>query len=159
MKKKIFGVFVCLLVFAILTFPISVGFAKKNPKFIDVSGQLRVLQPPTGILDFRPAGNSVNQILTVTGNTLNWTGSFENSLSIADGRFVITKGGSTSLNKHIMAAEFMGLSGTLTIITSMGGWRIISGTGDFANCHGQGKVWGIVPPVLWGYEGQIHFDP
>ena len=159
MNKKMFGVLVSVLAVGMLTLPMSSVFADKTDKFIDVSGELMVLQPPTGVLDFRPVGNSVNQILTVTGNTLKWTGSFEDSISIADGRFVITKEGTTAVNIHTMAAEFMGLSGTLTIKTSMGGWRIISGTGDFANCHGQGKVWGIVAPVWWGYEGQIHFDP
>ena len=119
MKKKIFGIFIGLLAVAMLTLPMSSVFADKTDKFIDVSGQLMVLQPPTGILDFRPAGKSVNQILTVTGNTLQWTGSFEDSISIADGRFVITKEGTTSVNIHTMAAEFMGLSGTLTIKTSM----------------------------------------
>ena len=155
MGKKILGVFVSLLAVAMLTLPMSMVYAKNNPKFIDVSGQIQILGG--GILDFRPVGNSVNQILTVTGNSVKWTGSFEDSISIADGRFVIPK--DTCLNIHTMQAEFMDLSGTLTIISTYKSWRIISGTGDFANLHGQGKVWAIAAPVLWGYSGTIHFDP
>jgi hypothetical protein len=91
-----------------------------------------------------------------------WTGSFKDSLSIADERWVIHARGHfqvTLWNAHTIEAEFMGKSGTITMITCMGHWRIISGTGDFANVHGQGTSWPIEPPVVWGIEGQIHFDP
>jgi hypothetical protein len=47
------------------------------------------------------------------------------------------------------------------IFTWSGTWRIIGGTGELANVHGQG-VWGNSEnPACPGvhYEGQIHFSP
>jgi len=39
-----------------------------------------------------------------------------------------------------------------------GTWVIVSGTGELANLHGQGK-WTNLGGPEYGYEGQIHFDP
>jgi hypothetical protein len=46
------------------------------------------------------------------------------------------------------------------IFTWSGTWRIIGGTGELANVHGQG-VWGNAEDPTKGvhYEGQIHFNP
>ena len=154
MNKKIL---VIGLAVAMLALPISMVFAKNNPKFMEVSGQLQILGGAT--TELTPAGNSDNVKLVVTGNSMMWTGSFEDSISVSHGRWMIHKDHVTATNIHIMQAEFDGKTGTLTITTSMGGWRIISGTGDFANCHGHGTSYPIVYPVLFGYEGIIFFDP
>jgi hypothetical protein len=153
-----FGVFVSVLAVAMLTLPMSTVFAKNNPKFIDVSGTLTALgtSPPV----FTPVGNSDQVKITITGNSLMWGGSFEDSISIADGRWVSHKGVKvTAWNKHVMTANFDGKSGTLTIIATQGNWRIIGGTGDFVNCRGQGTSSVVTAPYLYYYEGQIHFDP
>lgn len=157
MKKKMLGVFVSLLAFGMLILPISVICAKNNPKFITVSGSLTALgtAPPV----FTPVGNSDQIKITITGNSLRWGGSFEDSISIADGRWVAHKGKVTAWNIHKMEANFMDKSGTLTILSGQGNWRIIGGTGDFVNCHGQGTVTIVTAPFLYSYEGQIHFDP
>jgi hypothetical protein len=42
--------------------------------------------------------------------------------------------------------------------TLKGTWVIISGTGELANLHGQGK-WTNLAGGQFSYEGQIHFDP
>ena len=39
-----------------------------------------------------------------------------------------------------------------------GTWRIISGTGELANLHGNGVFWATGLGAVH-YEGQIHFDP
>ena len=149
---------VALMAVAMLALQMSMVYAKNNPKFMAVSGQLIVIGNPTR--ELTPAGNSDNVKLVVTGNSLQWTGSFEDSISAADGRWMLHKDNHiTATNIHILQAEFDGKTGTLTIKTSMGGWRIISGTGDFANCHGHGTSYPIVYPVLFGYEGIIFFDP
>ena len=160
MKKKILGVLVGLLAVAILTVSISAVLAKNNPKFIPVSGVMTSLG--TGTMVPTPAGKSHTTKLGITDNSLVWSGSFENSISIASGHWTIQPKGhfpGTLWNVHTMTAEFMGKSGTITMIGSMGHWRIIGGTGDFANVHGQGTTTPIVMPVMWSYEGQIHFDP
>jgi hypothetical protein len=158
MKKKMFGVFVSVLAVAMLTLPMSMVFAVDNPKFIEVSGSLTALgtAPPV----FTPVGNSDQVKITLTGNSLMWGGSFENSISIADGRWVAHKGVKvTAWNIHTMVANFDDKSGTLTIISSQGNWRIIGGTSDFVNCRGQGTITVVIAPFLYSYEGQIHFDP
>ena len=160
MKKKILGVFFSLFVVAMLTLPICITCAKNNPKFIPVSGVMT--SQGTGIMVYTPAGKSHTTKLSIMDNSLVWSGSFENSVSIASGHWTIQPKGhfpGTLWNVHTMTAEFMDKSGTITIIGSMGHWRIIGGTGDFANVHGQGTTTAIVMPVVWSYEGVIHFDP
>lgn len=157
MKKKIMPIFVAILTLGMFVLPMSMVYAKNNPKFIDVSGQLIVQGGGTHVVT--PAGKSHTVKRSITGNALMWTGSFEDSISIADGNWVHHKEHNTLWNIHRIEAEFMDKSGTITIISTMGGWRIISGTGDFTNCHGKGTIWPITPPIVWGYEGQIHFDP
>jgi hypothetical protein len=156
MKKKILGI-ALVITMAMLTLPIFSVSAKNNPKFIEVSGQLQVLGGAT--VTVIPIGNSANVKRLIIGNSLMWTGSFEDSISIADGRWMFHKDHTTAWNIHEMTAEFMGKSGTLTIMTGVGGWKIIGGTGDFENCHGTGTSWPVTPPLLWAYEGVIHFDP
>jgi hypothetical protein len=152
---------VFLLAVAMLTLPMSMACAKNNLKFIDVSGQTIIYGG--GDLVFTPAGDSGNAILVVSGNSVEWTGGIAGTGS-ADGHFLLHDYGTpdtwmTMTNVHTLDAEFGGKSGTLTIMSNHGFWTIISGTGGFANCHGQGKIWAIMAPVLWGYEGTIHFDP
>jgi hypothetical protein len=159
MNKKMFSVFVSFMAVAMLTLPMSMVFAKNNPKFIDVSGNLTALgtAPPV----FTPVGNSDQVKITVTGNSLMWGGSFEDSISIADSRWVAHPGVGkiTGYTIHIMTANFDSKSGTLTIASASGHWRIIAGTGDFVNCRGQGTITTVTAPFLYYYEGQIHYDP
>ena len=161
MNKKILAVFGVLIVLTMLTLPMSVVFAKDNPKFIDVNGQIIIWGG--GDLVFTPAGQSGNQILVVSGNAVEWTGTLAGTGS-ADGHFLLHKDGlATARNIHTLEAEVEGKSGTLTIISVQakmyGQWRILSGTGDLANLHGHGTVSIMTPPVLYSYTGQVHFDP
>jgi hypothetical protein len=42
----------------------------------------------------------------------------------------------------------------------LGTWRIVHGSGDLANLHGQGTWWHTPTGyTFFDYEGQVHFDP
>jgi hypothetical protein len=73
-------------------------------------------------------------------------------------------------------AMYMGESGTFEMLiechgigmpvmqgpgyTLVGTWRIVHGSGDLANLHGQGTWWHIPTGyTFFDYEGQVHFDP
>ena len=158
------GFFVSLLAVVMLTLPISLVLAKNNPKFLDVNGQLIIWGG--GQLVFTPAGRSGNTRLDVTGNSVEWTGGITATGS-ADGNFLLHNFGtpdawSTAINIHTIEAEVDGQSGSLTIITvgsDTGNWRILKGTGELVNLHGQGTWETIAAPALYSYEGQVHFDP
>jgi len=154
MNKKILG-FVLVIAVVMLTFPIFSVYATDNPKLMEVSGEIISLGGATIVLT--PAGNSDNVKWTITGHSFQWTGSFE-GISIADGRWMFHKDSRSAWNIHTLQAEFDGKSGTLIIKIAGHNWRIISGTGDLANLHGQGTTWRIEGPVF-GYEGQVHFNP
>lgn len=48
------------------------------------------------------------------------------------------------------------------VLTDMGTWTIISGTGAYADLHGRGTVTGAVddnvPLISRTYQGEVHFD-
>ena len=111
--------------------------------------------------DYRMADG--NMIFTGTEHST-WTGTF---VGESDDVFkgVIHSSGFLTYQIHIY---FEGMveskSGTLVILVNgaetadgssvWGQWVILSGTGDLANLHGQGKYSGIGGDLL--YSGQIH---
>jgi hypothetical protein len=149
--------------------PMSMVYAKNNPKFIDVSGQLFIWGG--GDVVPTPAGVSGNVILVVTGNDVEWTDDLAGDglagTGTANGHFLVHNYGTpdgwfSARNIHTLEAEVDGQSGTLTIIsagTTQGHWRILKGTGELANLHGQGTWETVTAPVLYSYEGRVHFDP
>jgi hypothetical protein len=157
MSKKSF-VFVSVLAVVMLTLPMSTIFAKKP---MPVEGTLSPL--PGSTYEMRPAGKSDNVIVELSGPHV-WTGSFEGT-SNSESRWVVHRYNSPEVwigisTTFTLNVEYNGLTGTLTIKMGHGGWRIISGTGDLANLHGQGTTYAIDPTIfLMGYEGQVHFDP
>ena len=154
MNKKIL---VIALTLAMLALPISMVFAKNNTKFIDVSGSLTALgtAPPV----FTPVGNSDQIKVTITENTMMWGGSFEDSIAVASSHWMVHNNGITAWNIQLLDAEFDGKSGTITILSAQGNWRILGGTGDFTNIHGKGTIAVVAAPFLYSFEGQIHYDP
>ena len=170
MNKKILGIFVSLLAVAMLTLPMSMVFAKNNPRLIDVSGQFWEIESTR---DTRQAGESANVITTIIEGHLGWSGNFVGE-SFGHSHLVqhyqSNKGHTTAQNINTLEdaalvvtdGEYEGTyEGTLTIKISTGHWRIISGTDDFANLHGQGTTYFITPfpSLTFGYEGTVHFDP
>jgi len=164
MNKK---VLVIALALAMLALPMSAVLAKNNLKFIDVAGTLTIT--PTAITVPKPAGESGNVVLVVTGNTATWSGGID-GVADASGHFLAHNAGTpdaytTARNIHTFTnAEVDGKQGGLTIISvgsslAHGQWRIVSGTGELAGIHGQGTWSTIALPFLYEYEGTVHFDP
>jgi hypothetical protein len=164
MNKKVLGVFGILLVVAMLTVPMSMVYAKNNPKFIAVNGKIIIWGGGQQV--FNASGNSGNVRLDISGNAVEWNGSFTASGS-ADGHFLLHKDGSATANNiHTLEAEFDDKLGTLTIISEQAKmqtqWRILSGTGDLKGLHGQGtwRVDEVSPhPFDYFYSGYVHFAP
>lgn len=159
-KKRIL---VIALAFAMLALPISAAYATKP---VEVSGVIFPGGMPS--MEIKEAGKSDNQIMELVGlqawdGDISGIGSWEarwmmHNADDEENLEVNAKGLVT------LSGEVAGMYGTVTIKLSgksgVGHWRIISGTGELANVHGQGITWMINPEIfLMGYEGVIHFDP
>jgi hypothetical protein len=118
--------------------------------------------------DVKVAGNSNIQILTSENpgpialvGGISGTGVYDRRLTLHfTPIFFVTQQGVIALE-----ATVDGRSGTLYIKTVAnsgkspdGEWSIKGGTDDLANLHGQGTFIHVTP-VLFTYEGQVHFDP
>ena len=161
-SKKILGVFTSLLVVAMLALPMSATYATKPTP---VSGTFYSV--PNGTIETRFAGKSDNVIMTVIGELM-WTGDIA-GLAAYEGFWITHKGHTNARGISTVDATVNDKSGTLTIYQGSwsepipglvrGHWRIISGTGDLANLHGQGTFEETGVPMVFAYTGQIHFDP
>jgi hypothetical protein len=160
MNKKILGVFASLLVVAILALPMSSAYATPpTPVTFTISVVTQGDTTPD------PSGNSHVSIV----NKSNWitacTGYIIGSGTM-NVREVVTKGGDkTSTGLQVIDGTVDGKSGTLYIKTSVNTrdpnpsyWRIVSGTDDLANLHGQG-TFVFIPGTGMVFTGQVHFDP
>ena len=161
MNKKILGVFASLLVVAILALPMSSAYATP-PTPVDFT--ITVVTP--GDITTDDSGMSDTSIVTKSNFITDCTGDIVGSGSF-DNREVVTKGGAdkTSTGLYVIDGTVDGKSGTLYIKTSVNTrdpnpayWRIVSGTDDFANLHGQGTFM-YVPGTGLVFTGQAHFDP
>jgi hypothetical protein len=102
-----------------------------------------------------------------------WTGTFVGD-STESGKVVAHCTGQLSFNATVTFDEVtvdgkqgglvMSVNGTKPAGSEwVGGWVILSGTGDLANLHGQGTWWGPGAPgwEQWGYvdyAGKYHFE-
>jgi hypothetical protein len=176
MNKKILGVFVAILAVVILALPMSAVFAEndKNSKFIPVSGGATYVPsgPGSGTkVESRNAGR--NFIWAKTGSDAAWTGDIATNDATCDWCIIffnyvpplsyerlVTQLTWTLINPAIAGDPYEGE----LIISGMGNgkesgnWRIISGTEELANIHGQGTWQGAGPGGV-AYEGYVHFDP
>jgi hypothetical protein len=160
-KKKIL---ILALIFAMLALPISGVFAK-NEKFIHVSGTIFLTYD--GQIENIQKGKSDTWVLTGTDWSGPWIGGIEGT-GVYNCRWALHKFDPATFESNIVPQEIWILSdptidstpyeGDLIIGGSPGGWRIIGGTEDLANVHGQGTKLDINPFTI-GYEGWIHFDP
>ena len=97
-----------------------------------------------------------------------WTGSFAGP-AVSNGLWIIHKAGDPEApGYHLTAVQntfeldvvYDGKEGTLLLKGAVGNWRIISGTIELTNLRGQGKISVInVDLMIFGYEGQVHFEP
>jgi hypothetical protein len=172
MNRKILGVFVAILAVAMIALPISVAFAEndKNGKFIPVSGEaVYTLFGPGSGTEIVQSFVGRNFIWAKTGSSATWTGDIATTDATCDHRTIffgydlssysfegqVTHLKWTLINPTIAGEPYVG---ELVILGGSGNWRIISGTGELANLHGQGTQEGTVPGGM-AYEGYVHFYP
>ena len=166
MNKKLFGVLISVFVVAMFSLPMLTVCAKKPDKFIEVEGTFFGTGAPS--MDVIVAGKSDNQIMYVSMPQM-WTGDISGT-GIVEPRWVMHNYDvpeNTWVNVLAvitLTGEVAGASGTVTIkfssVSSRGGnWRIIDGTGELANVHGQGTLYPTAEQMVFGYEGVIHFNP
>ena len=171
LNRKVFGVFVAVLAVAVLALPMSAVFAEndKNGKFIQVSGAAAYVPsgPGSGTkVESRLAGR--NFIWAKTGSDAYWTGDIETTEATCDWRIIffnyepplsyerlVTHLMWTLKNPTIAGDPY---EGELIISGGNQNWRIIGGTEELANLHGQG-TWEGAGPGVGEYEGYVHFDP
>jgi hypothetical protein len=158
-----------------LALPMSMVYAKndKNDKFTPVSGVLYLLYDGTNELKY-PDNNI---IYSSPDCTALWTGDIGGEFTVTpqatcdftfifikpvvDGVSIVDYQRNLVQDVHTLTDPIIDGTqyyGELTIGGSNDYWRIVGGTGDLANVHGQGTKWGI-DPVTIEYEGWIHFDP
>ena len=161
MRKKTLGIFVSLLAVVILTLPIPLMYAK-SPKFMTVDGFIFGTGAPSA-KNLRLAGNSGNAILTVTA-PVGWSGGITGNGEL-NALWIYQKFGTPEqkVSDHVvwtLEATVDDKEGMLTLKGDKGTWRIIGGTDELVNLHGQGTYWMINPATLTlEYTGTVHFDP
>jgi hypothetical protein len=169
MNKKVLGVFVAILEVAILALPISVVLAEnnENDKFILVEGGASYALAGSGTTIVSSVVGR-NFIWAKTGVDATWSGTIEADDATCDFRTIFfgfeppfsSEGLVTHLTwtliNPIIAGELY--EGELVISGGSRNWRIVGGTGELANIHGQGTQGGAGPGGI-AYEGYVHFDP
>jgi len=158
MKRRMILIPMLALMMLVAVAPaMSVVYATK---LINVSGTFH----PAGIpvMDEDPAGKSDNVIIDVSVIMV-----YEGGIAgkgIEEGRWIVHNYGLPSRWDNaigvttLIDAVVEGKKGDLTIKHGYGVWRIISGTGELANLHGEGTS-EIISFPLFAYIGQVHFAP
>jgi len=162
MNKKVFCIFFSLLAVVVIALPMFTTYAKK-PEPVEFT---MVVDGTTGHTTTDPSGNSDTSIVTKSNFMFTCTGDVDGS-GYFDVREVVRKGGAwkTSTGLYVIDATVDGKSGTLFIKTSVNSrdpnpsyWRIVSGTDDLVNLHGQG-TFVFIPTQGLVFTGQVHFEP
>ncbi len=114
--------------------------------------------------DWRDAGKSDNRLVTQEINLV-WAGDFEGD-SVMEVRLMFFNFGSSEQTYNYREiVTFTGVildeyEGSLTLVGGQGNWRIVAGTDDLSNLHGQGKMaLRAGSDSVWDFTGQVHFDP
>jgi hypothetical protein len=167
MNRKVLVIAVALMAVAMIALPISAVSATKP---MPVSGTFTMFP---GVISENNAGNSDNSIWTFEDLPVIFDGGIIGTGSY-DGRWVVHNYDDplalwvNSKGHYEIEATVDGKSGTLYIEAGSNSghpttlkpakWRIIGGTGELANLHGQGTFIGETI-FLYVYTGQVHFDP
>ena len=111
------------------------------------------------------ASESPEDSIEIAGDIVGTDGTFDRRLVFHDYLSGLPNSWITQHGIITIDATFDDMEGTLYIRTSAnskvspdGEWRIIGGTGELANLHGQG-TFDHVNPFIFNYEGQVQFDP
>lgn len=164
MNKKTLPLSVSVLAVVVLAFTMSPTYATK-PTTVN-GNRLTTGFTPTGGWG---AGESHNVILYVSATRL-WQGDIAGA-DTSDAIRIIHNFPDGPTNVRIVSifssVTIMGKTGELTMVlnfvveaeteTIKGSWIIVSGTGDLANLHGGGKLFGS--QYAASYSGQVHFNP
>jgi len=151
-NRKVLLVVLTLAVFLLVT-PYVGGVYATKPLSVSFTST------GTGVLSSvaRPAGESDN-VITEAVHNLAWTGDFEGTC-IMEVRLVFHEEGYNYQEIVTFTGTVSGEhTGTLTIVGGQGNWRIIGGTGELSNLHGQGKM-ELTGIATFTFTGQVHFDP
>jgi hypothetical protein len=169
MNRKIVAIIVGLMTIAMLALPMSMVYAKneKNDKFTAVSGTIYLLYDGTNEMKYpdnnfiwsQPDCTTMWTEGIIAGGTCDFTLIFIKP--VWDGIAIVDY--QTSVVHEVYTLTDPIIDGTLyTGELTIGGdndyWRILGGTEDLANVHGQGTKSGI-DPLTVEYEGWIHFGP
>jgi len=160
MNKKALGIFVSLLVVAMLVLPMSAAFATKPAP---ITGTLTMLDPMSYVT-FRPLGNSGNQIWTFTDAPLTITGDIEAD-GVYNGLWVMIKPFTPDMKVvargvYTLDAEVDDIAGELTIGVIGGKLTIIGGTDGLKSLHGTGSMYPLDETLLvFAVSLDVHFDP
>jgi hypothetical protein len=168
-NKKVLVIAVALMAVAMLALPMSMVYAKNdnNDKFIAVSGVLYLLYDGTNEMkvpddNFIWSQSDCTTMWTggiIAGGTIDFTITFikpvYEGMNIVDYQTSLIREVSTLTDPIIDGTPY---TGELTIGGSNDYWRILGGTEDLANVHGQGTKYGTDPFTV-EYEGWIHFGP
>lgn len=157
MNKKILGLTTIILATVTLALQMSTVYATIATP---VSGTIYIETQATQIPRF--AGKSGNLIIEFMGGNVVWSGSIVGEASYTGSRWVWSQNVVNTYNIYTFnEATVDEKTGGLCIIMTantkgspVSHWRIIGGTGELANIHGQGTF-----SLFSGYSGQVHFDP
>jgi hypothetical protein len=172
-KAKIASATMVVLMIAVIL-GTSVSLAMATPS-MNVSGKFKATPIP-GTSIIRDAGTNLFIYREANGY---WTGGISGTTHghqniISHGWNGLPPPASTIEWSNVNIESFMasalvdGKTGSLTLHfvgkgyadgTNVGTWKIMSGTGDLANLHGQGSWWKAPADLESSYEGQVHFDP
>jgi hypothetical protein len=170
--KAFSAMFVGLAALLLLSMSISVTYATKP---IPVSGSF-FTTAGTGSTTAEQAGKSDNGIVTISDVTVTWTGGIAGT-GLFNARWVAHNVGLplgdewfNTRGHYAIDATVDDKSGTLYIEAcsnsgnpqALRTWRIVGGTDELANIHGQGTfVPDLSTPSLndYLYSGDVHFDP
>ena len=155
MNRNILGLAVAFMVVAMLALS-AVGVYATTP--ITVIGTITVNADYD--LPQRQAGKSDNVFYTFMG-TQDWAGAIVGTcVHEGHAKKSSTMMGTYTFESATVTVGSVSKTGGLVIggWQSDGLWRIISGTGELSNLHGQGTGENI-GDSKWSYTGQLHFDP
>jgi len=161
MNKKALGVFVSLLVVAMLALPMSAAFAEKPTIELTLTGKYWMMDPDPDHMKMFPAGNSGNTMFKLRDFVSVWTEDIAGS-GVYNGNWV-SKPDHTGAFAGCFILEDVtidGIDGTGDLrIGALGSdFWIESGSGAFRSIRGKGTTT-RVSMIEYDYELEIQINP
>ena len=166
MNKKILGVFISLLVVAVLALPMSLAFAEKPTITMTLSGTYYMVGG--GSMKVMDAGQSCVVLIKIKDLDCVWTGDITaGSLGpppvpggVYNGQWSVrSTGEGVAPGRFILEdVTIAGRSGDLTIGAKNDILWIESGTGELSSIRGKGTNT-FISEIVWGYEFEVQINP